>query len=140
MVARATDREMIASEEVLIIPPKGGRRYPMGAMEGVILADNNETGNAYCASTWWLDPNSAGPGAHKHDANEEVFLVIEGTMSFLIGDRWWDAAQGTFLRIPAGTSHDFKNRTDRPAGLFNMYLPGGFEQLMPAIMKWFAER
>lgn len=129
-----------ASMRPLIIPPGGGRHYSMGAMLGVFLADGLETDNAYCASTWWLEPNSAGPGAHKHDANEEVFLVFEGTMSLLVGDKWIDAALGTFLRIPAGTMHDFENRTSARAGLFNMFLPGGFEQRMPEIVAWFKQR
>ena len=35
--------------------------------------------------------------------------------------------------------HDFENRTDARAGLFNVFIPGGFEPKMPMIVKWFAE-
>jgi hypothetical protein len=59
---------------------------------------------------------SAGPGAHSHETNEELFYVIEGTMTFLVGNQHVDATTGTFLRIPAGMTHDFENRTARPAG------------------------
>jgi len=38
-----------------------------------------------------------GPGAHSHEANEELFYVIEGTMTFLVGDQQVDAAAGTFF-------------------------------------------
>jgi hypothetical protein len=37
--------------------------------------------------------------------------------AFLIGERWLDAPRGTFLRIAAGVTHDFENRTDQRAGL-----------------------
>jgi hypothetical protein len=41
--------------------------------------------------------------------------------------------------IPAKTMHDFENRTATPAGLFNVFIPGGFEKNMPSIVQWFRE-
>jgi mannose-6-phosphate isomerase-like protein (cupin superfamily) len=55
------------------------------------------------------------------------------------GNEWIDAGKGTFLRIPAGVMHDFENRSDELAGFLNIYIPGGFEKDMPAIVKWFEE-
>lgn len=130
---------MSPTERVLVIPPDGGRRYPLGAMEGVILADNAETGNAYCASTWWVEPRRMGVGAHSHEANEEVFFVIAGTMTLLVEDTWTSAPTGTFIRIPAGVTHGFRNDGDERAGVLNIFLPGGFEQRMPAIQQWFKD-
>lgn len=68
-----------------------------------------------------------------------MFYVIEGTMSILVGERWIDAARGTFVLAPAGVRHDFENRGARRAGILNFSIPGGFENDMPAIAKWFAE-
>jgi quercetin dioxygenase-like cupin family protein len=62
--------------------------------------------------------------------------VIEGTMSFLAGSEWIEAPRGSFLRIPAGTTHDFENRTDAPAGVLNVFIPGGFEPMMPRLVAW----
>jgi hypothetical protein len=42
------------------------------------------------------------------------------------------------MRIPAGITHDFENRTDQRMGLLNVFIPGGFERKMPAIVDWFA--
>ena len=47
--------------------------------------------------------------------------------------------KGTFLRIPAGVTHDIENRSDELAGFLNTYISGGFEKDMPAIVKWFEE-
>jgi hypothetical protein len=44
---------------------------------------------------------------------------------------------GSFLMIPAKTIHDFENRTAAPAGLFNVFIPGGFEKNMSSIVEWF---
>lgn len=124
-----------------IVLKKGeGRKYNMGSMQAVFLADEQETEEKYSISEWWLDPESTGPGAHKHEINDEVFYVLEGTTSFLVGEEWVNAEKGTFLRIPAGTIHDFANRTGTRTGILNFFIPGGFERNMPSIVKWFDEQ
>jgi mannose-6-phosphate isomerase-like protein (cupin superfamily) len=106
-------------------------------MQSVFLADGEETGDRYCASIWWVDPGRPGPGAHSHAANDELFYVIAGTMTFLVGERHVDAVAGTFLRVPAGVVHDFENRTPQRAGALNVFIPGGFEASMPSIVEWY---
>ena len=115
------------SVEPIVLPPGDGRAYDLGPMRGVFKADGPETQDRYCASEWSVEPRQPGPGAHHHDANEELFLVTEGTLWFLVGDQWVEAPAGTFLRIPAGVTHDFANRGDVRATAFNVFIPGGFE-------------
>jgi mannose-6-phosphate isomerase-like protein (cupin superfamily) len=111
----------------IILPPGGGRAYELGPMRGVFKADGPETEDRYCASEWSVEPGEHGPGPHVHDANEEVFLVTAGTMWFLVDEAWFEARTGTFVRIPAGVTHDFENRGDELAVAFNVFIPGGFE-------------
>lgn len=125
--------------DALIIPSGEGRIYDCGTMTAIFKADENETNEKYSISEWWLEANSHGPGAHKHENNVEVFYVLEGTITMLIGEKWIDASKGTFLRIPANTMHDFKNQTNERTGILNFYIPGGFERDMPAIVKWFED-
>lgn len=85
----------------IVLPPGQGRSYPMGRIAAVFKADGDETQNGYSISEWWLEPHTQGPGAHSH-AEDDVFYVIEGTMSFLLGDRWIDAPKGALVLAPAG--------------------------------------
>lgn len=126
-------------KDILVLASGQGRTYHCGTMTAIFKADENETNEHYSVSEWWLAPNSGGPGPHSHEANDEVFYVLEGTVSFLIGDKWVDADKGTFLRIPAKTIHDFKNQTETKSGVLNFFIPGGFERNMPSIVKWFDE-
>jgi len=121
----------------LFLGPGEGRSYAMGGMSAVFKADNVETGDRYSVSEWWLEPHADGPGAHAHEANDEIFLVLEGTASILAGEDWLDAPKGSFIRIPATVMHDFRNRTAERVCLLNVFIPGGFEQNMPAIVDWF---
>jgi mannose-6-phosphate isomerase-like protein (cupin superfamily) len=122
----------------IVLPPGEGRVYAMGRISAIFKADGEETGGRYSVSEWWLEPRTQGPGAHSHP-EEEVFYVIEGVMSVLMGDRWTDAPRGTFMLIPGGVTHDFENRSAHSAGVLNFSTPGGFEPNMPAIATWFAE-
>ncbi len=110
----------------------------MGRIEAVFKADGDETGSRYSVSEWWLEANTSGPGAHAHE-EDDLFFVIQGTMSFLINGRWTDAPQGSFVLVPGGATHDFENRSRDRAGVLNLSIPGGFESAMPAIAQWFAD-
>ena len=126
-----------APRQAIFLPPGNGRSYSMGRISAVFKADGDETQQRYSVSEWWLEPKTQGPGAHSHD-EDDVFYVIEGTMSFLLGDRWIDAPRGSFVLAPAGTTHDFENRSTSRAGVLNISVPGGFEGDMPDIVQWFA--
>jgi mannose-6-phosphate isomerase-like protein (cupin superfamily) len=110
----------------------------MGRIQAVFKADDSETASAYSVSEWWLEPNTTGPGPHHHP-DDDVFYVLEGTMSFLVSDRWVDAPRGSFVLVPGGATHDFQNRSAERAGVLNFSCPGGFEGNMPGIVEWFAE-
>jgi mannose-6-phosphate isomerase-like protein (cupin superfamily) len=120
----------MTERDILVVPPAAGRRYRLAAMRSRFLADGDETGDRYCVSEWWLEAGEPGPGPHSHEANEELFYVLEGTMTFKAGADVVEAPRGTFLRIPAGVVHDFENRSAAPAGALNVFIPGGFEALV----------
>lgn len=109
----------------------------MGRIAATFKADGAESANRYSISEWWLEPHTQGPGAHAHP-EDDVFYVIEGTMSFLVDDQWLDAEKGSFVLVPGGVTHDFENRGDARAGVLNFSVPGNFEENMPAIAEWFS--
>ena len=121
------------------LPPGAGRAYEMGPLRAVFKADGGETRGRYSISEWWLDPYTRGPGAHTHE-EDDVFFVIEGTMSFLVGGSWVDAPKGSLVIAPGGTPHDFENRTAVCAGALNLSVPGDFEPHMVGIAEWFRAR
>jgi mannose-6-phosphate isomerase-like protein (cupin superfamily) len=122
----------------IFLLPGEGRSYPMGRIGTVFKADGDETQGGYSISEWWLEPHTQGPGAHSH-AEDDIFYVIEGTMSILMGERWIEAPKGSFVLAPGGVTHDFENRSSDRAGVLNFSIPGDFEKNMPEIAKWFAE-
>jgi mannose-6-phosphate isomerase-like protein (cupin superfamily) len=129
---------MDAKRSAVILRPGEGRSYPMGRISAVFKSDGAETAGRYSISEWWLEPHTQGPGPHSHP-EDDVFYVIEGTMSFLVDAAWVDAPKGSFVLVPGGTTHDFENRSDARAGALNVSAPGNFEEMMPGISQWFVE-
>jgi mannose-6-phosphate isomerase-like protein (cupin superfamily) len=103
----------------VVLGPGEGRAYPMGRISAVFKADGAETGQLYSISEWWLDPHIKGPGAHSHP-EDDVFYVLAGTMSVLVGTEWIEAAAGSFVVVPGSVTHDFENRGAERAGVLNV--------------------
>lgn len=130
--------ESPSARRPVVLEPSGGRTYAMGRISAIFKADGAETGQAYAVSEWWLEPHTKGPGAHAHP-DDDVFYILAGTMSVLVGSEWIDAKAGSFVLIPGNVTHDFENRGAVRAGLLNLKTPGDFEPEMPGIVEWFAE-
>ena len=126
------------SRKPIVLAPGEGRSYPMGSISAVFKADETESQSRYSISEWWLEPHTQGPGAHSH-LEDDIFCVIEGTMSLLVAEEWTHATRGSFVLVPGGVTHDFENRGEVRAGVLNLSIPGPFEPHMPGIVRWFTE-
>lgn len=125
------------TREPIFLAPGEGREYPMGRLSAVFKANGDEAASSLCISEWWLEPRTKGTDGHSHP-EDDIFYVLEGTVSFLVGNRWVDARRGSFVLVPGGTTHDFENRSSARAGFLNIHCSGTFEQeRMPGIAEWF---
>jgi quercetin dioxygenase-like cupin family protein len=115
-----------------------GGTYDMGRMRAVFVADGDETDTRYSISEWWLEPRTAGPGAHSH-AEDHIFYVLTGMLHLFVDGQWSDAPRGSYAVIPGGVEHDFQNRTGEEYGFISINAPGGFEKMMPHLVAWFAQ-
>jgi mannose-6-phosphate isomerase-like protein (cupin superfamily) len=81
-----------------------------------------------------LVPPGGSPPPHIHYQQEEGFYVLEGTFSFLSGEKTIEADPGSFMRIPRGTLHTFKN-TGAESGrvLVTSTFPGSHERFFRAV-------
>jgi mannose-6-phosphate isomerase-like protein (cupin superfamily) len=132
------ESDSTAGRRPVVLGPGEGRAYPMGRISAVFKADGAETGQRYSISEWWLDPHTKGPGMHSHP-EDDVFYVLAGTISVLVGAEWVEASTGSFVLVPGNVTHDFENRGWERAGMLNVSAPGNFEEHMPSIARWFAE-
>ncbi len=72
-------------------------------------------------------PPQGGPPPHIHHREDEAYYVLEGALEILDGDRTFTASAGSFVYIPRGTLHRFKNKGTEPARMVVLCTPAGFE-------------
>lgn len=87
-----------------------------------------------------LAPKSLGAPPHIHTNEDEIFIVLEGTVHFLNGKDEVVAKKGTVASLPRGHFHGFWNPTKKPAKLALIIAPGHFESFFDAIEKAVKER
>jgi mannose-6-phosphate isomerase-like protein (cupin superfamily) len=73
-------------------------------------------------------PPESGPPMHIHHKEDEAFYIVDGRFEVADGERSLTAGPGSFIWLPRGGPHRFRNVTDRHAKLLLFFLPGGFEQ------------
>lgn len=64
---------------------------------------------------------------HVHDGEDDAFYIIEGEMTFMLGDDAAAAPPGTFVLVPPDVSHGFRNDGEVPVRMFNIHAPAGFD-------------
>src|SRR5215207_176764 len=65
------------------------------------------------------------PEAHVHSAEDDAFYIVEGEMTFTFGDETASAPPGTFVLVPPGVEHGFRNDGSRPVRMLNIHAPAG---------------
>jgi len=90
------------------------------------LATGEHTGGSYYL-VHAIVPAEGGPPAHIHTREEEAFFVIRGEVTFYVEDEPVRAAAGTFLNVPRGTKHQFKNESNEEAEMIFWFAPAGIE-------------
>jgi quercetin dioxygenase-like cupin family protein len=74
-----------------------------------------------------------GPPPHFHRHHSDAFHVLEGLLVFEIGGERVEAPPGTFVLVPAGIVHTFRNEGPGAARFLNFHAPsGGFHEYLRA--------
>jgi mannose-6-phosphate isomerase-like protein (cupin superfamily) len=61
-----------------------------------------------------MPPDTGGRGSygHRHRTQEELYLVVEGTLTFKVGDDVFEAPAGTAVRVAPTTVRSVHNDSD----------------------------
>jgi len=70
------------------------------------LVTGKESGGKY-AQFEAVVPPGGGPPPHIHSREEEGFYILEGEITFQIGDEILKATAGMFANMPIGQEHAF---------------------------------
>jgi mannose-6-phosphate isomerase-like protein (cupin superfamily) len=114
--------------QVVIMQPGKGRTVAVVGDVYRFLATGDDTNGKY--AIWEaIVPSGGGPPPHVHSREEEGFYVLEGEITFTIGDKRLVAGAGVFANMPVGTPHSFKNESGKPARTLISVAPAGLEKM-----------
>jgi mannose-6-phosphate isomerase-like protein (cupin superfamily) len=65
---------------------------------------------------------------HVHDEEDDAFYILSGEMTFLFGEDSAAAPPGTFVLVPPGVEHGFRNDGEEPVRMLNIHAPAGFDR------------
>jgi quercetin dioxygenase-like cupin family protein len=119
---------MSVPEPVIVNGPNEGKRIGIVGDIYRCLATGEETGGQYALLEAVVLPGG-GPPPHIHSREDETFYVQEGEVTFYFGEDRIVGKPGTFIHMPRGNKHRFKNETDEPAKLLFSLIPAGLEEM-----------
>jgi mannose-6-phosphate isomerase-like protein (cupin superfamily) len=74
-----------------------------------------------------------GPPLHIHSGEDEHFVVLEGEVRFVCGERTFDASARAAVTIPRGVRHTWATETG--VRMLVMFAPGGAERMFQELAK-----
>jgi quercetin dioxygenase-like cupin family protein len=86
-------------------------------------ARSPDTGGAYCLVESLTAPGAGAP-PNRHPSDDEAFYVLDGTFEFMINGETIPASSGSFVKVPNGAVHAFKNVGQTPGRLLIINSPG----------------
>ncbi|MET0429091.1 MAG: cupin domain-containing protein [Microvirga sp.] len=96
-----------------------------------IRVPSDQVGGRFAIVESRLAPNAATP-LHSH-REEEIFEILEGTVTFVCGGERFEARSGAIVIAPAGVAHLWANLSGGPARMRVLFFPGGVERLLGSI-------
>jgi mannose-6-phosphate isomerase-like protein (cupin superfamily) len=108
-------------------------RWPLPGGSLSIRLRSEQTGGELAAVENVIPAHYPGPPRHVHPAFDELFYVLEGAVTFTVGDEQIAATAGAIAYVPGATPHTFSNPGDEPVRLLTIITPAGFEAYFEAI-------
>jgi mannose-6-phosphate isomerase-like protein (cupin superfamily) len=119
-----------------VVGPTSGVEFADAPDHGRVLISGADTDGAYSLMEWTIASRDTASsdhhrdfGPHRHEAIEEVFVVRQGTLEFLLHNEVRTLLPGDVVRVPPGVRHGYVNRSGDEVDMLVAFIPGGFEEL-----------
>jgi quercetin dioxygenase-like cupin family protein len=98
-----------------------GWTYRFG-VDFTVKASEIQEGNG-AAFMEYVTRKGEEPPNHTHHTEDEMFYVLEGTITFRCGDATFDLERGGFIFLPSGIEHGYSIHGDEPVRLIVVTVP-----------------
>lgn len=108
-----------------VLEEGGGERLRWLGDPTTLKVTSRETSGRYALAEIVSTPESFVP-LHVHHREDEAFYVLDGEVSFWVGEERSDAGPGAFVFGPKDVPHRYEV-TSPSARMLMLFSPGGFE-------------
>jgi quercetin dioxygenase-like cupin family protein len=92
-----------------------------------VLLRSEESGGEVAVIEIGASPERKGPSLHHHEF-DEAFYVLEGELTFQLGDELFTRGAGELAFAPRGVPHTYANLSGSGARALIVCTPAGFER------------
>lgn len=119
--------------DAMQVAPGGGKTlWVLGDLYRFVAA-SEDTNGAFALFETTATPGLPGPPPHIHHREDEALYVLEGHLELNVEGSISTAGPGSFLNIPKGTLHTWRNVGNTHARILGMVTPGGFEDFLEEV-------
>ena len=113
----------------LIVHPNEGIFF---GNQMVCKISSDQTEGAFCSFETTLLPGE-GIALHVHSKDDEFYYILEGELEMICGEHEFTAHTGAIIVIPRTVPHAFSNQSKSNTRFLNLFLPGGFDQMVESL-------
>jgi quercetin dioxygenase-like cupin family protein len=121
----ARNPKVDAAREAYWLGPGEGDAHWVIHELSTIKATSAQTGGLFGAKES-LDRRGGGPPMHIHELEDEACYVLDGEVTFFVGDAVVPASAGSWVYLPRRIPHSVHIESDEARTLWFVF-PGGFE-------------
>ena len=104
---------------------QGSSVWYMGCLFSVLAGSDDTDGRFGLLEM--VAPRGLEPSRHLHRRDDEGFYVLEGSVTFYVGEEVYEAGPGTFVFLPHSVPHSYTFQTE-VVRMLAVVAPGGIEQ------------
>jgi quercetin dioxygenase-like cupin family protein len=124
--------------QTFVVAPDGGQTlHAYGDTAQIKLSGEQTNGLMVVALS--STPPGGGPPPHRHQNEDEMFLLVEGSVRFLANSQWTQPlAPGSIVYTQRGAVHTFQNVGETVSRQWLIVTPSGFETFFAQSAEVFA--
>jgi mannose-6-phosphate isomerase-like protein (cupin superfamily) len=119
-----------------VVAQNAGTQFELEGDHARLIVSGADTDGKYSLLEWVVAPEAevsrddpAEYGAHLHRECEETFLILSGSLDFMLGSETVVLSEGDFVRVQPGVAHGYRNSCGKPVKMLVTLLPAGLEAL-----------
>lgn len=117
----------VQQQPVFVEPGQGVQQRRVITDVVTFKVTGSATGGAYSLFETLTAPGGGTP-PHWQEHEDEAFFILEGTYTFLVGERQVEAKAGATAFVPRGTVHAYTNSGDSPARMLILVTPADLHE------------